>query len=167
MMDFDDIKVELSDDSDDSDNDNNEVNNNDIMCGDCGRHVKNDKCLKGHIRRFHEKMICPTCGIECTGSRRYKNHQRSHQSVPCTKCNKSFSPDNIKRHIKLCKGIPSPKYNCENCDFSTNVKKQLERFVIKARIYLQTSFESNNVKLFSNKIRKTSSFAHFLHLNKS
>ena len=116
------IKIEMSDDD--------EVNNNkNIVCGDCGRNVKDEKCLKSHIKKFHEKVICPTCGIECLGYEKYHNHKRKHQSEPCHKCNKEYPPDVIKRHMKTCKGIPKPKYSCEKCDFTTNVKKELQRFV--------------------------------------
>ena len=120
---LDDIKVEIFSDDD-------EINNNkNIICGDCGRDVKSEKGLHSHMKRFHEKVICPTCGIECLGWEKYHNHKRKHQSEPCNKCNKEFSPDVIKRHMKTCKGIPKPKYSCEKCDFSTNLKKEFERFV--------------------------------------
>ena len=126
LHDFDDIKVEISDESDDD-----TINNNGVVCGDCGRNVKNEKCLKGHKKQFHEKVICPTCGIECVGWRKYHNHKRKHDSESCPKCHKQFTSDVIKRHTKKCKGLPKPKYACEveECDFSTNLKKQFDRFV--------------------------------------
>ena len=122
---FDDIKVEASDESED------DTNNNNVVCGDCGRNVKNEKCLKGHHKQFHEKVICPDCGIEFAGWRKYHNHKRKHVSEPCPKCHKNFSPDHIKRHMKSCKGLPKSKYACEveECDFTTNVKKQFQRLV--------------------------------------
>ena len=145
-MDLDDeidsIKVEISDDDDSN-------NNKNIVCGDCGRNIKNEKCLQGHMKQYHEKVICPTCGIECLGWKRYHSHKRQHESQPCNKCNKEFSPDHIKRHMRSCKGIPKPKYSCEKCDFSANVKKELQRFVNLALKLEQALLSSSGSSLNS------------------
>ena len=140
-----DVKVEVSD-SDDEDDANN---NTGVICFDCGRYVKDHKCLKTHHRKFHEKVICPVDGIEFSGWKKYHNHMQKHQMESCPKCSKEFSRDYIKKHIKNCKGIKKDKYVCEKCnDFSTNVKKQLDRLVTQTLTHFSVKLKLSLVLEF-------------------
>ena len=81
-----------------------------VQCQHCGKHYKNDICLKNHTLHSHTRersFVCdhPGCQFQTTTAPRlkvHKFHSHSNRSIACTVegCDKRFATErNLKSHL--------------------------------------------------------------------
>ncbi|XP_065217110.1 zinc finger protein 708-like [Planococcus citri] len=102
------------------------------VCHVCGKMLKNNSCLKAHLRFVHPSnpeavkkppappQMCELCGKICT-VRFFKAHMLKHanpDSVTCQHCGKVFSyKSTLESHIKVCHS-DDRAFKCTECPSS-------------------------------------------------
>ena len=124
-----DIKLEEEEESDDQTNDegpkvitikNSEKLGGYVMCDQCPARLKSMVNLERHMRNKHAPttFCCSKCDKTFDNKKKLDDHERTHQTEKCPKCDKSISSNNFSRHQKICKG-PVQMLQCDQCPFQT------------------------------------------------
>ena len=126
----------ISENQDNSKEDTNQIaDNSSLMCEICLKTFTNKRSLTMHKLIHDDRTVsCDICGKELANIKALRNHERKH-SIPrnCPKCGVEIGrQDNFKRHVDSC-GVDSaveiPKYACQQCDYTTNVRNTFVRHV--------------------------------------
>ena len=96
------------------------------LCPECGENVYG---LAKHLNDLHygEKQNCPHCDIEVRSAVRLKDHiKKVHEKVPCPECGLLFEKTRMKRHTMSAHTPDDQKqFKCEFCPKGFATKENL------------------------------------------
>ena len=88
-----------------------------VVCEVCSLSVTSMAALERHQKAKHSNrtFCCSECGVSKDSPRKLIDHQMTHKTTACPKCDKIISHHNKARHIKSCQG-QDPKFQCVHLD---------------------------------------------------
>ena len=104
-----------------------------FLCQLCGANCKTKLQMGIHLRVTHEEkeVSCKICKAVFQGSKLLYNHMRQHRTKPCKLCWKMISENSLPSHVKNCGGSLEGMLKCNECDYQTNRKQDLQRHDLK------------------------------------
>ncbi|KAG5669534.1 hypothetical protein PVAND_017421 [Polypedilum vanderplanki] len=104
--------------------------NEKIKCQICHKTLKNQFCMRKHLKTHNKQHQCQLCGYKFSFNNQLKEHQKVHKNqfaFRCEKCQKNFNSSSIlKRHLKTHDKNRIKKYKCSQCEYSTHRKNLLK-----------------------------------------
>ena len=111
---------------------NNSKHSGSVVCEVCSLSVTSMAALERHQKAKHSNrtFCCSECGVSKDSPRKLIDHQMTHKTTACPKCDKIISHHNKARHIKSCQG-QDPKFQCDQCGVTTKTARGLNSHKIK------------------------------------
>ncbi|OWF43726.1 zinc finger protein 729-like [Mizuhopecten yessoensis] len=103
-------------------------------CDECGKVLHGETPFRKHILEHFKKVFvfnCDECGMKFTSESKLQHHTtEKHTKVPCTECDQLFTPEHMRRHLKVHKGNGISKkrpFQCDVCDQVFGTSRSLKQ----------------------------------------
>ena len=100
------------------------------ICAECGSQVL-DLALHMKIHNDKRSFECEVCGKVAFGKKGFPNHQQTHKSWSCPKCQAVLPHNSRTMHLKKCakEGQKEKELGCDKCSYVTTDKSNLNKHI--------------------------------------
>ena len=122
------------------------------ICAECGSQVL-DLALHMKIHNDKRSFECEVCGKVTFGKKGFLNHQQTHKSWSCPKCQAVLPQNSRTMHLKKCAKEGQKELGCDKCSYVTTDKSNLNKHI---KIHQKNKLEfacDNCEEVYSSKVK--------------
>lgn len=117
------------------------LEHNACTCEHCGKKFSKLESKKNHTALYHNPNLvlkkCTDCNAEFRTPAELRNHEKRCKNIDenavCSHCDQNFKLyTDLSKHIKLQHDLNAPKFYCDECEYTTIYKHNIDRHKIAA-----------------------------------